>query len=338
MLRQLANFFVTLGLLLLSACAEQAPLYESAPTPAPPPAMRTPSKDYTVVVVQPGDTTRRLAAKHLGSPGRAWMIEDFNDIKTLTPGQEVVIPAHMPNAVGVYSTGYQVVPVLCYHRFGLAKNKMVVTPTDFADQMAYLAQNNYRVIPLADLADFLRGERALPRRSVVITMDDGYKSAYQYAYPILRRHGFPATIFVYTDFVGSREALSWDEMREMTRSRLIDIQPHSKTHANLGLTEAGETDAVYRERIATELKTPAQEIKRRLNLPIHTFAYPYGDSTTLVVEQLKQQEYALGVTVQPGTNAAFAAPYLLQRSMVFGDEDLAAFKKKLETFVSVDLR
>ena len=57
--------------------------------------------------------------------------------------------------------------------------------------MEYLAQNGYHVLPLARLEDFLAGKTPLPRKSVVITIDDGYRSTYEIAYPILKKYGFP---------------------------------------------------------------------------------------------------------------------------------------------------
>ena len=112
------------------------------------------------------------------------------------------------NALGISARGYQTVPILCYHRVGARANPMIMPRETFAAQMEYLARNNSNVIRLADLPDFLSGKRPLPPRAVVITFDDGHVSSYQHAYPILRQHGFPATFFVYTDFLGSGEGLA----------------------------------------------------------------------------------------------------------------------------------
>ena len=284
------------------------------------------------------DTSASLARRYLGDATKYWVIEDFNNAKSFTPGQEIVIPLRSPNPAGIYANGYQTVPILCYHRFGLDKSKMVVTPDDFTRQMEYLAQHDYRVIRIAELIEFLQGKRALPKRAVVVTMDDGYKSAYQYAFPTLRRFGFPATIFVYSDYVGAREGLSWKEMQEMVASGLVDIQPHSKTHSNLGFAQPSEDEAAYQQRIQAETQAPLHDISKNLNIPVHTFAYPYGDTNKEVIDQLKQRDYRLAVTVQPGNNAAFAYPYMLQRSMVFGDQDLDTFTKLLGSFQDLDLR
>ena len=201
---------------------------------------------------------------------------------------------------------------------------MTVTPSSFEAQMRYLAQNGYTVIPMARLGDFLEGKTALPRKSVVITIDDGYRSTYDIAWPILKKHGFPATVFLYTDFVGASDALTWAQMKEMSASGLIDIQPHSKTHSNLTMKLADENAARYRERIRREVETPVDTIRERLGEPTVTYAFPYGDVNETVVEYLRGKGVKLGVTVTPGGNAFFAPPPMLRTRPFSTIQKLAA--------------
>jgi peptidoglycan/xylan/chitin deacetylase (PgdA/CDA1 family) len=171
----------------------------------------------------------------------------------------------------------------------------------------------------------------------VLSIDDGYNSMYHHAYPILKHYGFPATVFVYTDFVGARDALSWDQMKEMVASGLIDIEAHSKSHTNLALRMPGETESKYRERLINEAATPRDVLKRKLNARVSSYAYPYGDANPAVLEQLAKADYQLGLTVDPGGNAFFTPPLLLRRTMVLGDQDLDAFKAHLQVFMTADL-
>ena len=113
---------------------------------------------------------------------------------------------------------------------------------------------------------------------MVLTFDDGYESYYRHAYPLLKKHGFPATVFLYTDFVGAGDALTWPQMQEMAASGLIDIQAHSKTHANLINRVRDESDAAYRQRLESEARAPRELIERRLKHTVKDFAYPYGDA------------------------------------------------------------
>lgn len=296
------------------------------------------SNDVIVLISKSGDTLKSLARKHLGDETLAWKIADYNGIEELFPGMEVIIPLREFNPIGVYSNGFQTVPILCYHRFGEGHAKLSVPEPLFRRQMEILKSEGYRVIPLRDLFDFMKGRKSIPQRAVVITIDDGYRSNYDIAFPILREFAFPATIFLYTEFMGARDALSWTQISEMNESGLIDFQPHSHTHPNLSLKRPHEHDAAYKKRLLDEILLPAKAIKTRLSANIHTFAYPYGDTNDFIISQLEVNDYQLGVTVEPGSNPADAPRYMLRRTMVFGDHTVSEFRGFLEVFVEEDLR
>ena len=330
---------------VLTSCALVALLLAGCATPpAPPtdvsepqaPVARGPliaqDKDFAIVTAADGDTLASLAGRYLGKSEFAWRIAEFNGIERVQRGQTLVIPLRTHNPIGVYASGFQTVPILCYHRFGPKITKLTVTKAAFEAQMNYLADNGYYVVPLAKLRSFLDGKEPLPKKTVAITIDDGYRSTYEIAYPVLKAHGFPATVFLYSDFVGASDALTWQQMKEMTASGLIEVQPHSKTHSNLTQRQAGESDAAYRERIRREVDVPVNVIRERLEQTSITYAYPYGDVNDTVVGELTRAGVPVGLTVTPGGNGFFAYPYMLRRSMVFGDQDLEAFKAKLATF------
>lgn len=331
----------------LAGCATPTP--PAAPASEPPPRAAAPAMpadgvvardaDFALVLVRGGDTYATLAQRFLDDAGKAWWLAKFNHDEPLEAGALVAVPLQVRNAIGVYPSGYQTISVLCYHRFGTrGGSRLNVTAAAFEAQMEYLARNGFTVVPMSRLAGFLDGRVALPPKTVVITIDDGYKSSFEIAWPILRKFGFPATVYLYSDFVGAGDALTWGQMKEMTAGGLIDIQPHSKTHANLTLRLPGETDARYRERIRREVEAPVATLKDKLALPSLSYAYPYGDVNEYVVELLAKQKVTQGVTVTPGGNAFYAYPFMLRRSMVFGNDDLEAFKAKLTTFVRTGAR
>jgi peptidoglycan/xylan/chitin deacetylase (PgdA/CDA1 family) len=286
---------------------------------------------FLVYLPGDGDTLRTVARRFLGDEERAWAIAAANDGAEAAPGHPLVVPLQPARPGGVGADRYQVVPILCYHRFGPAAARMVVTPARFAEQLAWLADNGYHVVPLARLAGWLEGREALPPRAVVITIDDGYESVWQYAWPLLREHGFPATVFVYPDFVGAGGALSWVQLEELAASGLVDVQSHSKSHRDLALRLPDETDAQYRQAIEAEARVPRELLEKRLGVPQRFYAYPYGDANELVLEALARQHYRLGLTVTAGANPFWAQPLLLRRTMIFGEYDLAAFKARLQT-------
>src|SRR5207249_6008423 len=130
-------------------------------------------------------------------------------------------------------------------------------------------------ISLDDLVDYTELNRQLPRRSVVLTFDDGYKSFLQYAYPILKELGFTATLFVYTDYVGNgRNALNWDDLKSLAKQG-FPIGAHSKTHNDLR-RHSGEPHEEFARRMPVELAERPAPFERRLGRAPQAIAYPYG--------------------------------------------------------------
>ena len=104
------------------------------------------------------------------------------------------------------------VPVLAYHQIKMMRNQrptyrgLVVDAVSFERQMSILRAFGFSTVSLIDLAKALAGDRPLPPRPVVITFDDGYAGAYHFAFPILRRHTFAATLFLIAeDFIDKSE-------------------------------------------------------------------------------------------------------------------------------------
>lgn len=283
-----------------------------------------------------GDRLAGIATRFLGDAALGWTVAEANaigvDSSETLAGRVLIVPLQPRNAVGVSAEQYQTVPILCYHRFGSPSSKMIISPASFAAQLDWLARNHFQVLRLADLAGFLAGHKPLPPRSVVITIDDGYESVHRHAYPLLKKYGFPATLFVYTDFIGAGDAISWAQMQEMSRSGLVDVQSHSKSHRNLIERGAQESEARYRQNIEIEMRQPRELIAKRLDgRALRHIAYPYGDANVPVLEAATRAGFELGVTVIPGGNAFFAQPLMLRRTMIFGDLDLEGFKARLQT-------
>ncbi len=326
---------------LLVACTTPQPAPPAPEPSAPPKAEPTAlgvvagrSPRVLVYVPREGDTLQGIAAQWLGSADKAWQISEANrDLRQPVPGSPLVVPLVAPNPLGVTPEGAQTITILCYHRVGPGNSKMVVSPAKFEAQLEWLAANDYHVVRLADVRSFLAGAQALPQRSVAITFDDGYESVYRYAYPALKRLGFAATMFVYTDFIGSRDALTWPQMDEMWRAGTMDIQAHSKSHRNLTERRADEGDTLYRQNLDVELKQPRSVVEKNLGtagVKVRHFAYPYGDANEAVLDAMQRNGYELGVTVNPGANAFYTAPFLLKRVMIFGDHELDDFKARLQ--------
>ncbi len=295
------------------------------------------SNDFIVVVAGQGETYASLAEQYLGGAAQAWRIEDANNGDRIRAGKEVVIPRSDSNRIGVFGDGYQVVPILSYHRFGDGKGRLSVSRAQFERQMQFLERHGYRPVSLHDVAAFLRAEKALPKKSVALTIDDGYQSVYKVAFPVLAKYKFPATVFIYTDYIGNG-GLTWRQMKEMEQSGLISFQAHSKTHDDLTVRSPSEPLAHYKARLADEVQRPDRVLEKRMSGKVFGYAYPFGAVNRLVVDELKRHGYELGATVHRGSNPFFAFPYGLRRTMIYEADGMTEFAQALQTFEARTLR
>lgn len=288
---------------------------------------------FVAVIAREGDTLASLAQQYLNDPHMEWLIADFNCINSLTPGMEIIIPLKPYEIGGLTYRGYQTVPILSYHNFSLGKtDKMTVSKASFEDQMQLLKDRGYRVISLDDLFDFLDFKKQIPSKSVVITIDDGWKSAYEIAFPVLKKYGYPATLFVYTDLINStRKAMTWEHVKELADNG-IDIQCHTITHRDLSSVQEKESFKEYFDEVENEIVESSKIIKKNINRDCRYLAYPFGSSSNMVIAILKRNGFRGALTVRRGSSPFFINNYMVNRSMVYGEYDLKKFEKALTVF------
>lgn len=294
------------------------------------------SKDYVVYQFQNGDTSQIIAEKFLGDPLKAWVIEEAN--QKLAPDEWIAVPLIQRNFGGVYSNGVQQVPILCYHRFGNGCSSPLCVPADvFERQMKYLKDNGYHVIHPKQLLAFLHFREPLPKKSVMITIDDGYRSVFQYAYPILKKYGYAATLFIYTNYVGvSKQAITWKQLREL-KANGFTIGSHTIKHSDLSKQDDGESEEAYLKRLRWEIEKSKQIIDRKLNQDTFFFAYPFGRASYSAMLATQKAGYRLAVTVDRGGNAFFENPFMLHRDQIL-KKDMKTFKRRLKTFQRLSFR
>ena len=181
----------------------------------------------------------------------------------------------------VYSCGTDAAVVIQYHH--VADNtpySTSVSPSLFARQMDYLASHGFHVWPLPELIRSLSKGLPLTDRDIAITFDDGYVSVYNNALPILRKHGFPFTIFVTTSLVGGNGFMSWAELIEATKYGGT-IANHTVSHPHLVRQLDGETDEQRSHRIYQEMAGAEDTIRRKIGTSPGMLAYPYGEYDAL---------------------------------------------------------
>jgi peptidoglycan/xylan/chitin deacetylase (PgdA/CDA1 family) len=159
-----------------------------------------------------------------------------------------------------------------------------IAPDEFAEHMRLLAASGTRVVPLA--------QAGCEPNTAAITFDDGFRSVYEYALPVLREHGFSATVFVVSGYCGRRndwpsqtpgiprmELMNWEEIRTSSRCGMT-AGCHTVTHPDLTSCSATEIDVEFGESV--------REIESRTHNPVDTVAYPYGRINTEVVKSAER--------------------------------------------------
>lgn len=215
-----------------------------------------------------------------------------------------------------------VVSILGYHDFKERGGEaMVINETKFREQMQFIKDSNIPVIPLADVLAWKKGTKNVPEESFVITMDDGWEGVYRHAWPVLKEHRFPFTIYLYKKYVniGGR-SLSWAQIKEMMDSGLCTIGSHSVSHDSM-TARKGRTDEAYAAYLQTELVDSKTFLEQNLGLPITSFAYPYGNYNTQIRDMGLAAGYETLVTVNGSKVTWDTHPGDLGRFIIHGVND-----------------
>ncbi|HET7584846.1 MAG TPA: glycosyltransferase [Gemmatimonadaceae bacterium] len=230
-------------------------------------------------------------------------------------------------------------PILLYHRVAddgaPATAGWRITPAAFEEQLAYLRDSGYQSATIEEWHEAVRTRRALPGRRVLITFDDGPRDFLTHAWPLLRRYGFGATLFLVTDLVGGWNEwdarygervplLSWDEVRQLADDG-VALGSHSARHRALAALEPHE--------VVTEAARSRAAIARHTSggAPPRAFAFPYGVEDAPARHLVGAAGYAYAFTVRM-RRARLTDPLLaLPRILIAGADDLGRFVTKVES-------
>ena len=217
------------------------------------------------------------------------------------------------------------IPILTYHNFTTEEGSSYkINIVKFEKQMAYLAAHNYSVISLPELLVGLRTGQ-LPPKPIAITIDDGYKSTYTLAYPVLKKYNFPATLFIYTNFIEKNNgSLTWEEIREMTKNN-IEIGSHTLSHCNLLKYKKNENYETYFTRIRREIFLSKEILESKIQGKVKFFAYPYGVYSPAIKNLVIQAGYEGILNANSMNNTLNADPFSLNRQIIFGQSSFNSF-------------
>ena len=210
------------------------------------------------------------------------------------------------------------VVIFGYHRFvnSIKHPDTEITPAAFEAQMKELKDKGVSVIGMQDFLAWKRGEKAIPARAAILTLDDGWKSQYDVAWPILKKYGYPHTMFIYTEGVrgghyGGGEAISWEQLAEM-RDAGVDIQAHSETHPDLRkpydkIAKKKLGPPEYGQWLENEIGRSKRTLEEKLGIRVNCFAVPYGNINDRVRDVAKKEGYEAVFTVY-GQRLTYNAP------------------------------
>lgn len=214
------------------------------------------------------------------------------------------------------------VAVLGYHNFSNTKaiTEMRMRTSEFCCQMQYIRDAKLSVITMEDFLQWLRGDRLLPERCVLITLDDGWKSVYTDAFPVLRAYGYPFTLFLYTRYIQVHgDSLTKAQLAEMA-AHGATIGSHSTNHLYpKSWRRYDRNPEAYAQQVQSEI-IASQEVLRNLSGNCSTYCFPGGYNTPPMLEALRSSAYRAAFTVLPAKVTTEEDPYLVHRYMVFGND------------------
>jgi peptidoglycan/xylan/chitin deacetylase (PgdA/CDA1 family) len=256
----------------------------------------------------------------------------------LTPQVEKTIlwdGAAITRAEAAASESATAVPILMYHSVAgdgppeLAPYR--ISPQAFREQMRYLRRHGYHSITIEDWGACIAARRPLPGRPVILTFDDGYKDFIENAWPILERADFKATLFVVTESVGRvadwdpavsqhLPLMGWRDLSEL-QAKGVEIGSHSALHKDFS--------AISIDQVMAEGRRARETLRENLGREAKSIAFPWGRGDEGVRRALARCGYTFGLTTWGGRSTLGDDPMYLPRIEIFGDDDIAAFARKV---------
>jgi peptidoglycan/xylan/chitin deacetylase (PgdA/CDA1 family) len=244
---------------------------------------------------------------------------------SLLRAEESVAPAP-PQAPPVETPDDGVrVAILGYHDFSETEPEtaMRIRTTKFRMQMEAIRQLGITVISLDDFIAWKKGERSIPEKSAMITLDDGWKSVYTDAFPILREFGYPFTLYLYKNYVdGGSKALTSAMIREMVAAGAT-IGSHSVSHPYPATVKSfmKKGPEAYDAYLRKEMGESKRFLQSRFKKNAGTYAYPGGFHTEEMFALGKEFGYSHMFTVIPGKVTRSTADDTVPRYMILGNYD-----------------
>lgn len=212
-----------------------------------------------------------------------------------------------------------------YHRFGEARYPSTnISAEIFEQQLAWLKQNQYEVISLSKAVELIKSGN-IEGKKAVITIDDAYTSFFTNGLPLLKKYGYPSTLFVNTENIGQKGYFTWNELLQASEQG-VEIGNHTHSHAYF--LDMPESD---RARVFKEDVQKAQALlKEKLSIQPKLFAYPFGEYDQAMKAVVKELGFEAAAAQNSGVMSSHADLYALPRFPMGGAyATLSGFKEKL---------
>lgn len=223
------------------------------------------------------------------------------------------------------------VAVLGYHNFSETRpvSDMLLRTSELRQQMEQIRRAGISVISMPEFLEWRFGERRLPEKCVLITLDDGWRSVYTDAYPIFREYGYPFHLFLYTQYISGRgDSMSPAMIREMMANGAT-VGSHSASHpypSNWRKHEAAGPEA-YAAFIDKEIGASRTRLEKLFGA-VNTYCYPGGYNDEAMVSRMGGYGYVAAFTVLEDKVTCDEDPFRIHRYMVFGT-DASIFRRAL---------
>lgn len=192
------------------------------------------------------------------------------------------------------------VPILTYHNFDPSNpGSMGITTARFEEQLKWLKDNDYTVIPLQELVGYLQGARSsIPEKSVVITADDGRLSVYTYMWPLVRKYNIPVTLFIYPSSISNAKyAMTWEQLKELQKTGQFDIQGHTHWHPNFKQEKKRLSAEGYQKVLDAQFAFAKKVVDGKLGTNITLLAWPFGIYDPHLEDEASKAGYAMAFSI-----------------------------------------
>ena len=249
--------------------------------------------------------------------------------------------------------------VLCYHDILLdsaPKTAYDVSRKHFVQQLEYLKTHGYSIVSPKDIILAAKKEKPLPKKAVMLTFDDGYISFYKFVYPILKMYNYPAVIGIVPSWINrkppslsGKKLMSWEQIKELSRSKLIYIASHTyNLHKGIVYTPQGnigpagnhfkwntnsktyETEVEFRKRIRDDLEQSVKILMQKTGYKPYIVVWPYGEYNAMAVHEAKKSGFKMMLATTNGY-ASLNRLYAVNRNFIERELTPSDFAKEILT-------